>query len=108
MGGIGSWELILIMFVALVVFGAKRIPEIARGLGKGLNEFKRAARDIQDEIGREIDRTEFDIGGGASRQPPGSPELTAPPRDQAEFEPKDPTATDPPPEGEDGETESGT
>ncbi|PSQ69567.1 MAG: twin-arginine translocase TatA/TatE family subunit, partial [Bacteroidetes bacterium QH_2_64_26] len=42
MGGIGFPELIIIFLVLLLVFGAKRIPEIARGIGKGIREFKSA------------------------------------------------------------------
>jgi len=38
--------------VILVLFGAKRIPEFAKGLGKGINEFKKASRDVTDEIER--------------------------------------------------------
>ncbi|MBX2821399.1 MAG: twin-arginine translocase TatA/TatE family subunit [Rhodothermaceae bacterium] len=50
MGGIGSMELIVIFLVILLVFGAKRIPEIARGLGKGIREFKTATKEIKDEL----------------------------------------------------------
>ena len=58
LGGIGTWEILLIFMVVLVLFGAKRIPEIARGLGKGITEFKRAVRDVKDEIGTEVDTSE--------------------------------------------------
>jgi len=54
---IGPMELLVIFLVVLLLFGAKRIPEIARGLGKGIREFKGATREIADEInsaGREI------------------------------------------------------
>ncbi len=50
MGNIGAWELVLIFLVILLVFGAKRIPEIARGLGKGIREFKDATSDIKKEL----------------------------------------------------------
>jgi sec-independent protein translocase protein TatA len=50
LGGIGAQELILIFLVILLLFGARRIPEIASGLGKGLREFKKAMRETQDEI----------------------------------------------------------
>ena len=49
-GGLGPTELIVIFLIVLLVFGAKRIPEIAQGLGKGIMEFKKAARDITDEL----------------------------------------------------------
>ena len=49
-GGLGAWEIVLIVLVILIFFGAKRIPELARGLGKGIREFKDATKDIKDEI----------------------------------------------------------
>ena len=53
MGGIGFPELIIIFLVLLLVFGAKRIPEIARGIGKGIREFKNATNEISREIENE-------------------------------------------------------
>jgi len=50
LGGLGPTELVVIFLIVLLVFGAKRIPEIAQGLGKGITEFKKAARDITDEF----------------------------------------------------------
>src|SRR5882724_7282331 len=50
MFGIGMPELMVIMVVALIVLGPKRLPEIARALGKGLAEFRRATSDINDEL----------------------------------------------------------
>lgn len=47
MFGIGAQELIVILVVALVVFGPKRLPELARSLGKGLAEFRRASSDLR-------------------------------------------------------------
>ena len=47
---IGTWELVIIFLAVLLLFGGKKIPEIARGLGKGMREFKRAASDIQREL----------------------------------------------------------
>ena len=47
---ISGQEIFIIMLAVLLLFGAKRIPEIARGLGKGMNEFKKAADDIKKEI----------------------------------------------------------
>ena len=51
---IGTSEIIVILFVALLLFGPKRIPEIARGLGKGMNEFKKATSEIKKEINNEM------------------------------------------------------
>jgi len=50
MGNLGIWEILLILLVLLLLFGAKRLPELAKGLGKSLREFKKATKDIQDEI----------------------------------------------------------
>ncbi len=50
MGSLGPFEIILIFLVILLVFGAKRIPEIARGLGKGIREFKTATSEIKNEL----------------------------------------------------------
>jgi sec-independent protein translocase protein TatA len=47
---IGGWEMILILLVVLVLFGAKKLPELAKGLGQGIKEFKKATRDVQDEL----------------------------------------------------------
>ncbi len=49
-GGLGPTELIVLFLIVLLLFGAKRIPEIAHGIGKGIMEFKRAAHDITDEF----------------------------------------------------------
>ena len=49
-GGLGGSEIMLIMLVILLLFGAKRIPELARGMGKGIREFKDATKEIKTEI----------------------------------------------------------
>lgn len=50
MGNLGATEIILIVLVVLIFFGAKKIPELAQGLGKGIREFRKATREIQDDI----------------------------------------------------------
>ena len=50
MFGLGAGEIILILIVILVLFGGKKIPEVMQGLGKGIREFKKASRDIEDDI----------------------------------------------------------
>ncbi len=47
---IGGGSMILIVLVILLLFGAKRIPELARGLGRGIREFKDATKDIQNDL----------------------------------------------------------
>lgn len=51
-GSIGPWEMIGIFLIALLLFGAKRLPEIGRSLGKGIREFKSSVREIEGEINR--------------------------------------------------------
>lgn len=50
MGAIGMQEMIVIFLVVLLLFGSKRLPELARGLGKGIREFKKATQDLKDEL----------------------------------------------------------
>ncbi len=58
MFNVGPWELLLVFLIVLLIFGGKKIPEIARGLGKGINEFKKAKDGIEDEIKKEITKDE--------------------------------------------------
>ncbi len=53
LGGIGAQELLLILLVLLLLFGAKKIPEIAKGLGKSVSEFKKGMRDLEEEVKKE-------------------------------------------------------
>ena len=50
LGNLGAGEIILIILVILILFGAKKIPELARGIGKGMSEFKKGMKDVEDEI----------------------------------------------------------
>ena len=47
---LGPWEILLVLVVVLVLFGAKRLPELARGLGLGINEFREAVDSCKKEI----------------------------------------------------------
>jgi sec-independent protein translocase protein TatA len=49
-GNLGAGEIILILLVILILFGAKKIPELARGIGKGMSEFKKGLKDVEEEI----------------------------------------------------------
>jgi TatA/E family protein of Tat protein translocase len=54
MFSVGTQEVLIILFVVLMLFGGKRIPEVARALGKGMGDFRRAVRDVQHEIDLEM------------------------------------------------------
>ncbi|MBQ9474188.1 MAG: twin-arginine translocase TatA/TatE family subunit [Bacteroidales bacterium] len=54
---IGGPELIIILVVVLVLFGGKKIPELMRGLGKGVKEYKDAVGDVKDEMRKITDDT---------------------------------------------------
>ena len=47
--GLGPFELVLIFFVMLLLFGAKRLPELANGMGKGIRDFKRALNGVDEQ-----------------------------------------------------------
>jgi sec-independent protein translocase protein TatA len=55
MGPLGIQELILILVIALIVFGPKKLPELGRSLGKTLAEFKRTSNEIKNSIEKELD-----------------------------------------------------
>jgi len=76
---LGPTEMIFIMVVLLLVFGAKRLPELGSGLGKGIREFKKSMREINTEIER-ADTTD------TIAPPPRRPAVQPPP---AEAQPKE-------------------
>ncbi len=53
MFGLGTQEILIILAVALIIFGPKKLPEIGRALGQGLRELRKASRDIMDSIERD-------------------------------------------------------
>lgn len=55
-GQIGMSELLVILVIVLLVFGPKKLPELARGIGKAMHEFKRAADDVKQELQIDYDR----------------------------------------------------
>ena len=70
MFGIGATELVVIFAIALIVLGPKRLPELARSLGRGIAEFRRASTDLQREF--------MDASSEARIAPPRPPENPAP------------------------------
>lgn len=59
---ISGGEILVILVVVYLVFGPKKIPELARMLGKGINEMRRATNEIRNEINREISGVKKDVG----------------------------------------------
>lgn len=59
MFGIGPPELIVIFLIILILFGAKRLPELAKSLGRSINEFKNATQNIKEDL--EIDKDEQNL-----------------------------------------------
>ena len=56
---LGPFEMIMFFLLILLLFGAKRLPEVGAGLGKGIREFKRSMNDIKGEINREDDAAQI-------------------------------------------------
>ena len=55
-GSIGMQEIVLILFILLLLFGAKRLPELGESLGKGIREFKRGVSEIKEDIESDDER----------------------------------------------------
>ena len=72
--GMGGWEIMIVILVVLILFGAKRIPELAKGLGTGIKEFKKAAREVTEEVQNagEIDNAPPAKPGANGQQPPST------------------------------------
>lgn len=47
---LGPMEIFVVVFIILLLFGAKKLPELARGMGKAMKEFKKATKDVEDDI----------------------------------------------------------
>jgi sec-independent protein translocase protein TatA len=93
MFGVSSWEMIVLMAIALLLFG-KRLPEVARSLGKGMMEFKKGMYDIQDEVTSAASRTP---ASSQSRPIPADAreEAIAPKFEPPKYEPSEVTPEQP-------------
>jgi len=62
-GPLGTTELIIILIIVLIIFGPRKLPEVAEAFGKSIQKFKRAARDVQDEVktGGEDEKKNTDV-----------------------------------------------
>ena len=65
-GVTGGWELLLILALVLLLFGPKRLPEIAEAMGKSIRKFKTATSQATDEVKRELD----DVAKEVKQEPP--------------------------------------
>ena len=79
MGNLGMPELILILALALLLFGPKKLPEIGKQIGKALGEFKRTSNELKRTIEDEMDRATKDAPP-AEPPPPGTPPAAEPPK----------------------------
>ncbi len=72
---VGAQEFIIIAFVILLLFGGDKLPELARGLGKGIRDFKNASEDVKREIHKQIDS--YDAKNETKEKPTVTDELPA-------------------------------
>lgn len=72
--GIGGPELLIILVIILLLFGSKKLPELARGLGRSMKEFKKATQDVQQDFQEAMDAADPQkpmAGGEAEKSAPG-------------------------------------
>ncbi len=82
MGNLGTFEILMILVVVLLVFGAKRLPEIGSSIGKGIREFKRSISEVDSQVNSSIAGTpdarplpgrQFDAADAQAAPPQGEP-----------------------------------
>lgn len=73
---IGNTELIIILVIILLLFGAKKLPELAKGLGKSMQEFKKATREVEDNFRDAMDDKPQDPPRRAQTPPPDTSDKT--------------------------------
>lgn len=57
---IGTWEIIALVLVVLLLFGGKKIPELMKGLGKGVKSFKQGMKEVEEDIKEDVEKSEPD------------------------------------------------
>lgn len=70
MFGLSPWELLIVFLAILLLFGAKRLPEIGSSLGKGIREFKDSFKEVEGEVHGEIGGGETGGGSSSASAPP--------------------------------------
>jgi sec-independent protein translocase protein TatA len=75
---LGGGEIILILALVLILFGAKKLPELAKGLGTGIKEFKKATRDVTEEMHSAMEETPPPPRSLPAANPQPTPQVEAP------------------------------
>jgi sec-independent protein translocase protein TatA len=84
-GNLGFGELMIIMIIVLVLFGAKRVPEISASFGKGIREFKRNLNDVESSVTGAVNSGRYDAPSVSAAPPPRPTEMAV---DETRPEPK--------------------
>ena len=58
MFGIGIWELVVVLIIALIIFGPGKLPDVGKAIGRGLSEFKKASKEIENDIKKDLPEPE--------------------------------------------------
>lgn len=66
LGNLRGWEWIIIFLAILLLFGGKKIPELMRGLGKGVHSFRKGMQEAKDEMNKPLDDKDVSAGSSAS------------------------------------------
>ncbi len=93
-GGVGGGELLLILVIALIVFGPRRLIEVASSLGKALREFRKMSQDLTMELQKELEVTkELQAELEKELQPPPAEEVKKEPQNEGPDAPEDEPST---------------
>ncbi len=84
---VGGPEVLVIMFIVLLLFGGERLPELAKGLGKSIREFKKAASNVEDELKRAIEEAPERIKPQPKLANPIPPAASLPPTASSDVTP---------------------
>lgn len=104
MPSLGFGEILMILILALLIFGPRRLPEMGRQIGRSLRDFRRAAADIRAEIEEDLDDEPLGPGPSGGRSSTGKAPGASTRRAPRTSPPKAPRSTDGPPETPNGDT----
>lgn len=71
-GGIGPWEVAVLLVIILLIFGPRKLPQVAEALGKSIQKFKRASREARDEIEGDLGNDDADTTTRPPNPKPGN------------------------------------